>query len=485
MKRLWTSRGIRVSLTMWYASAMTLVLAIYAGSVYTFVARSASQTLNERLRGDFQWVAEMADQNPDGTLVWFEGDDGSGEGDSPWLQVWSPSGQLLLRSLAAQRLPVHQSWRLASTADGRIQSVHGVSVSLRILSGRSTIAGKPVIIQVAGSEERMSRELHQLLLILALGLPLGVVVAGIGGYSIARRALTPIDRMAEHARAITAKRLNERLPVHNSHDELGRLAAVFNDTLGRLESSFEQMGRFTADVSHELRTPLTAIRSVGEVGLRSQLDEEGYRDAISSMLEEVEGLSSLIERLLALSRAEAGQVTLSREVVDIGDLVAEVAAHLGVLAEEKNQSLRFDCAGTTRGFADRQILRQALINLVDNAIKYTPEGGTVHIVTREHGAEIRVDIRDGGPGIAPAARARLFDRVDRGHRSRSSDAGGAGLGLSLANGRLRRTAGGSNFAISASAAAFRITVPRLTDGRARTPSSRARDAAVSARTIQR
>ena len=123
----------------------------------------------------------------------------------------------------------------------------------------------------------MRRDLRDLLFVLVVGLPLAVLVAGFGAYWLARRALAPVERMTERARLITAERLGERLPVHNPDDEMGRLASVFNETLARLEESFEQMRRFTADVSHELRTPLTAIRSVGEVGLRGHRDEAGYR----------------------------------------------------------------------------------------------------------------------------------------------------------------------------------------------------------------
>src|SRR5262245_63807065 len=146
--------------------------------------------------------------------------------------------------------------------------------------------------------------------------------------------------MANLARFIHAQRLNDLLPVDNPDDELGRLATVFNETLTRLESSFEQMRRFTTDASHELRTPLTAIRSVGEVGLRGRRDEAAYREIIGSMLEEVDRLALLVDRLLTLSRADTGQAQLSADVVDIPDLAEENAEQLGVLAEERDQSIR-------------------------------------------------------------------------------------------------------------------------------------------------
>ena len=195
---------------------------------------------------------------------------------------------------------------------------------------------------------------------------------GLGGYVLASRALTPIEQMTERARTITAERLADRLPVSNPENEMGRLATVFNETLGRLEESFNQMRRFTTDVSHELRTPLTAIRSVGEVGLRGHRDEATYRSIIGSMLEEVDRLATLVDRLLTLSRAETRQSTLSRDAVDLSALADDVVSHLSVLAEEKQQTLSIDRQASPVVAADRLVLRQALINLVDNAIKFTP-----------------------------------------------------------------------------------------------------------------
>src|SRR5262249_34408178 len=157
-------------------------------------------------------------------------------------------------------------------------------------------------------------------------------------------------------------RLAERLPVANPDDEMGRLATVFNQTLSRLQQSFEQMRQFTSDVSHELRTPLTSIRSVGEVGLRSRHDEHGYRGIIGSMLEEVDRLARLVDRLLTLSRSEMGQSQLSPEIVDLRGLAENVVGYLSVLAEEKGQQVTVEGTATPSTLADRQVLRQALVN---------------------------------------------------------------------------------------------------------------------------
>ena len=226
--------------------------------------------------------------------------------EQPWLQVWcgdqtgcgatSRQGELVFRTTRADLDPIPGSEKLLRQADGQIISVATEQTTYRVLTRPQTLrffdgAGHPVntknvIIQVARSEVVMRREMNGLLFILLVWLPIGVVAAGIFGYTLARRALAPIERMAERAHSITADRLHDRPPIGNPNDELGASTA-FNDTLGRLEGSFEQMRRFTADVSHELGTPLTAIRSVGEVGLRDRRRARVSRHH-RSMLEEVD-----------------------------------------------------------------------------------------------------------------------------------------------------------------------------------------------------
>jgi heavy metal sensor kinase len=277
----------------------------------------------------------------------------------------------------------------------------------------------------------MRRELGELTLFLVLGLPFGVIAAGLGGYALARGALAPVNRMAERARSITAARLDDRLPVDNPRDELGRLAVVFNQTLERLEGSFEQMRRFTADVSHELRTPLTSIRTVGEVALRDHRSADAYRGVIGSMLEEVDRLTCLVERLLTLSRASSGPAHLQVEPVDLRELADEVAGHLSVLAEENGQSIVVQPAPVTVCCeGDRLMLRQAVINLVDNAVKYSPSAAEIQVRVSASDSAAALEVCDNGPGIAPERAERIFDRFYR--AASGTDRGGMGLGLSIA-----------------------------------------------------
>jgi heavy metal sensor kinase len=464
--RWWRSHSVRVRLTLWYVFAMILVLGVYAAAVFTFVSRNASETLDQRLRGDFQWAAAMVGQTPEGRITSFDDDDPLVDDERPWLQVWSPEGRLLFQNDEAVARPIPQSKDLAAAADDRVVTIETSAQPMRVLTRRGrVIAQDPstsVVIQVARSEAGMREQLQELALIFVFGLPAAVAVAGLGGFGLARRALAPVEHITERARSISAERLSERLPVANPDDEMGQLATVFNETLGRLELSFDRMRRFTADVSHELRTPLTAIRSVGEVGLRGPRDEGAYRAIIGSMLEEVDRLASLVDRLLTLSRAETGQSRVNLEDVDLVKLAEDVVAHLSVLAEERGQSVVVSVDGSPHASADRQIVRQALINLVDNAIKFTGAGGRVEVSLGDTGRAVTIDVSDTGPGIPEESRELIFDRF---YRSTGASPGkpGSGLGLSIAKGAVEATGGTLSLERSTpQGSTFRISLPRAT-----------------------
>jgi heavy metal sensor kinase len=458
--------SVRVRLTLAYVAAMMLILAVYAGVVYVSVRGSMSQALDDELRNDFNWpnymMYEKVVRDPLELQAHFDAPENVAKG-SPWLQVWNADGtEVLGKTYEARRNFLEESADLATNPDGKIRTLADTIPPWRILTGRTKVGNVSLVVQVAKSEGPMRRYLSDLFWVLVLGLPVAVAVAGLGGYALARRALAPVDRMAEQARLITAERLTERLPVDNPGDELGRLATVFNQTLMRLESSFEQMRRFTADASHELRTPLTAMRSVGEIGLRGRRDPAAYREVIGSMLEEVERLSLLVDRLLTLSRADSGESMLSRERVDLCELAEEVTTQLVVLAEEKQQSLTVEAGSRSLCIGDRMVLRQALLNLVDNAIKYSPNGGRIVVKVSTSGEGMAVlDVSDTGPGIPADLRPRVFDRFYRADRSRSREnGGGTGLGLSIA--RWAVEVNGGRLTLESSegpGATFRITLP--------------------------
>jgi signal transduction histidine kinase len=226
--------------------------------------------------------------------------------------------------------------------------------------------------------------------------------------------------------------LHERLAVPNPTDEIGRLTTVINDTIARLESSFDQLRRFTADASHELRTPLAVVRGVGEAALAARRSPGEYEEAIGSILEEVDRMTNLVETLLRLSHGDAGAIRLSRQSLDLGRLAREVTSSFGILAEERNQRLTLDIADGLVVAADRLVLREAIANVLDNAIKYGPAGSTVTITAQRAGDRAVLAIGDEGPGIPPEYRESVFQRFFRIDEARSRDRGGAGLGLAIA-----------------------------------------------------
>jgi heavy metal sensor kinase len=239
--------------------------------------------------------------------------------------------------------------------------------------------------------------------------------------------------MSQRANEITGDRLDARLPVEKEDGELADLAQIFNEMLSRLERSFEHLRRFTSDVSHELRTPLTLLRSVGEVGLQTGRTPEQLKDTIGSMLEEANRLTELIENLLTISRADAGQLTLSTTSFRAIDLARESGSLLDVLLEEKFQTLHVRGDEELMLNADWLLLRQALVNILHNAIKHSPSNGEIDIrVRRAMIGWVDIEIQDSGPGVPLEHHSRIFDRFYRVDAGRTQSQGGVGLGLSIA-----------------------------------------------------
>lgn len=414
--RFWP-RHVRSRLTLWNVLVLGGLLALYAGGASLFLFLSLREQVDRNLLQDLETVKGLLANAPSGFVslrtMHPEENDPSLQ---RFIEVWSPSGSLLYRS------PLPQGQVLggpptASEGMGEPEPLSqqlGNGLRVRIASSVYHIEDHRVVLRVAHSEEGLWRELHEIVWVLGLGFPVALLLAGFGGYALARKALAPVDAMTHQAERISAERLNERLPVENLHDELGKLAGVFNAMLGRLEAAFTQLRRFTADASHELRTPLTAIRSVGEVALQDQKTAAEYRDVIGSMLEEVDRLTRLVESLLVLSRADAGHVQLQRSAIALLAIAQEATSLVEALAEEKRQELAVEGDAAVVVSGDRLILRQAIVNLVDNAIKYSPVGSQIliRVHSLENGHAV-LEVVDQGPGVPPEHRAHIFDRFYR------------------------------------------------------------------------
>jgi len=310
-------------------------------------------------------------------------------------------------------------------------TVPGVAAApLRMLTLPVVERGRIIhLVQVAMPLESTDAARSHFILIL-LGLtPLALSGAALGGWFLARRALTPVDAMVDAARKIEAEDLSRRIQTTESHDELGRLAAVLNDMLARLERSFTAVRHFSADAAHELRTPLTILKGEMEVALRSSRSEDEYRQIITSCLEEVDRLSALVQDLLFLARSDSGNVTGLDTSVDLSTVFTEVVQPLRALAEAATVSFTASSSSPLWIHGNASMLFRLIFNLGENAIKFTPAGGQVELLLHQQDNEAVLQIKDTGSGIPPEEQTRIFDRFYRGDPARSR--GGTGLGLAL------------------------------------------------------
>ncbi len=431
MRRLWP-RHVRSRMTLWYVLVLGVLLLAYAAGASLFLFYSLREQLDHSLLEDVERVEGLLENTPDGKVTL---DSVRHEEDEPnmqrFVEVWSSEGILLYRSPALQGGTLGPPPRPSPKATPQpppstVRLADGTRV--RMATSIHTVDSRRVFLRVAHSEQGLWREIEEFVSVLLLALPLALVLAGFSGFALARKALAPIDAMAHKAERISAERLNERLPMENPEDELGHLARAFNATLARLEAAFDQLRRFTADASHELRTPLTAIRSVGEVALQTPKSATEYRDVIGSMLEETDRLTRLVDSLLTLSRADAGHIHVQRSDISLLSLAQEACSLVEVLAEEKRQRISIEGEPALMVSGDRLILRQALVNLIDNAIKYSPTEAEIVVRVRAgKDNQLVVEVVDQGPGVPQEHQSRIFDRFYRVDRARSREWGGAGL----------------------------------------------------------
>ena len=343
---------------------------------------------------------------------------------------------------------------------------------MRVLDRAIQVDNTPMTLRVIRSESDTAAARWRKLVPCRAGLPLAAILSAASGYLIARRSLAPVGAMAARARQITAERLSARLPVSNPQDELGQLAAVFNETLGRLENSFAELRRFAADASHELRTPLTALRAVGEASLRERNGGNAtgaWREAVASMLEEAQHLGELVDALLLLARADSGTSAQPRlETVALRPLLAEARESLLVLAEEKTQRIALEIGPSVVNLtaqADRALLRQALLNLIHNAIRYSPQETVIRLRLRrgEKGNDRSGGDRGGRrrPRYRPGAQGESVRAVLPYRQGPVAEEGsGAGLGLAIARWAVERQGGRIELDSAPGAGSvFRVVLP--------------------------
>jgi len=300
----------------------------------------------------------------------------------------------------------------------------------RVMAVPVTAGGRRRIVVVGESLQAVNEAVRKILVLLLIAGPIGLAAAGVAGWWLAQRALQPVDRMRRKAELIGIDQLHERLAAPNPRDEVGQLAATLNAMLDRLESGVGARRRLVADASHELRTPLAAMRAELDVSLRDPDRTAAELETLHSVREDVDRMSRTVGNLLTLALADDGRLELLRTRVELDQLVGSAVQSLEALAAAAGVLLRTSvqpCAS----LGDPERLRQALTNLIENAIKFTPAGGEVTVSSWQAGREAGITVADSGAGIPARVRDQVFDRFFRADRSRSRESGGSGLGLAI------------------------------------------------------
>ena len=434
-------RSIGARLTVWYTSILTVTFLVLGGVAYGLLAYSLSRDIDSALNGVAEVMAERA--RVEGSPFFSSEVDEVFRrffGFSPldrYFDLFDPRGR------RDPRLPPPGSKELSLSLNALKNASQGLptfetlpstgSYPARVLTMPVIEAGRVTnLVQVGLSLENMYRTRRRFLLIMAAVFPFGLLLAGGGGWLLARRALKPVDQMTRTALRISGERLDERLQESGNDDELDRLAKTLNDMLGRLDDAFHQMRQFSADASHELQTPLTILKGEMEVALRSKRSPDEYRQVLQSGLEEIERINHLVAGLLILARADAGVLKMDLQPVVLKTLLVEICEQMKVIADNHSVSLQTGPLQSVSVRGDREHLRRLLLNLVDNAIKYTSAGGSVTLSLQSDNEWASVVISDTGIGLSKDEQHKIFDRFHRAVETRSRDARGVGLGLSIA-----------------------------------------------------
>lgn len=433
--------SLRTRLTLWYTSLLTLTFLILGGVAYGLLTYSLAHEVDAALLGVAHELATQARREaptffPHALDELFQRFFGVSPLDQ-YFQMFDAFGRRdpRLPDSRAKTLPLSaKAQKNAARGLVTFETVEGLGpYPVRVLTMPVIEADRIRPFQVGASLENAYKTRRRFLFIMAVIFPFALLLAGGGGWLLAHRALTPVARMTEAARRIGAAHLAERLQETGTGDELDRLATTLNAMLSRLDDAFHQMRRFSADASHELQTPLTILKGELEVALRTPRSPEAYQEVLRSALEEIDRIATLVEGLMLLARADAGMLRLDLRPVELDQLLQDVYGRTKILADAKHLTL---CLGIVEPVAiegDYERLRRLLLNLVDNAIKYTPAGGQVTLSVQCCTQWASVHVSDTGIGLSRAEQEHIFQRFYRTATARSQGAEGSGLGLCIAS----------------------------------------------------
>jgi heavy metal sensor kinase len=421
--------------------------ALVFGALLTAISVLSYEVLQQRLDADMTTrLTELTKGlhgyvNLDGEIPTVEFDESDGDEAAfvheatQYYQVYdAQTGQLLVESPGVAPLGLHltssevQAFRAQPQFEDVSTEYGRVRISNSVISAPG---GRAYLMQVGVSLAPMDAALGGYRDQLWWRVLVGLVAGSVAAWWLSGFALRPLSNLAADIARIDVTSLETRLPVRGAGDELDRVATAFNDTLARLEIAVEEMRHFSTALAHDLRTPLAALRGEIELALQRRSSDEAEQRALASQIEELDKLKRLIDHVLTLARAQSGQIHLRFSAVDVAALAASLVEQLEPVAQSRGVQLFSERAGSTVAMADAGWLERLVLNLLDNAMKFTPAGGTIVVSITGSEREVRLEVRDNGIGMSPDVVNRIFDRFYRGDPARSSDREGAGLGLSL------------------------------------------------------
>lgn len=434
------TRSLKFQLIGWYAGLLLGVFALLAGSTYLALRSSLVSALKETQLRRARQIAELAREK-------IEQNNQEGIGHEVDIRYSPAVNDRFVRisrrdgvRLYISPAPPSQSFDPVAVSPPVWSADTETAWQIPLIGGRKLLitahqlklpAGETFLIEVGAPMDGVQADLKKWRLFLAILLPVVLVIAVGGGFVLVKRALSPVDRITASAERISSQNLGERLPLAQTGDELERLSVALNRMIERLDSSFSYSRRFMADASHELRTPLAVLQCELESLVQQPQFTTEWRDRVGSALEEVERLSKIVEGLFAISRLDAGEATAEWVPLDLAQLALATADQMSLLAEDKRIKVTSEATAGVWVAGDRARLKQVVVNLLDNAIKYTLEGGSVTLTVAAEAKRAVLQVADTGIGIPAKAVPRIFERFYRVDQARSREQGGAGLGLSI------------------------------------------------------
>jgi heavy metal sensor kinase len=470
--------GTRIRLTLAFAALLALAIAVADTALYLGLSRTETSAASDVLVSQANTIASGIEE--------VNGQVQFGAGDLP-TETWQgvaveaaivlPDGSIT--QSPGQALSASTLSGIAATA--RTQKTPAAPFNVRDSRGVDRLVyaellqsgqGALAVLIVSRSIGELRTALMQTILFLT-GLSILIVLAGaLLAHRLAGRILEPVRRIASTARSFSEQDLHRRVEVDVPPDELGELVQTFNGMLARLEASFESLRRFTADASHELRSPLALMRSELEGTLARERTPAEYEQVLRGLEAEVEHMSRMVDQLLMLARADAGSLRPAEVNLDVADFLHETAARWRPVAESRHVHVDVEAPDSGRVWADPDLLRRLMDNLIDNATRHAPEGTAVRLTGAPTAGGWNIDVSDEGPGVPAAARSVLFERFARADGARARDTAGAGLGLALSRAIAESHAGSLQLVDqNGSGATFRLFLPdRLAPGRGKIPS---------------